>query len=45
MVVHHISDEDTIDERIMMALKGKDQSQERLIDAVKAQFKERRVVT
>ncbi len=38
VVIHHIIAEDTIDERIMMALKGKDQSQERLIDAVKAQL-------
>ena len=36
VVIHHIVTAGTIDERILQALKGKDQSQERLIDAVKA---------
>ncbi|MBR3333551.1 MAG: DEAD/DEAH box helicase [Clostridia bacterium] len=35
VVIHHIVTEDTIDERILQALRGKDQSQERLIDAVR----------
>ena len=35
VVIHHIVTEDTIDERILRALRGKDQSQERLIDAVR----------
>ncbi len=38
VVIHHIVTEDTIDERILQALRGKDQSQEKLINAVKAQF-------
>ena len=38
VVIHHLVTAGTIDERILQALKGKDQSQERLIDAVKAQF-------
>ena len=38
VVIHHLVTAGTIDERILQALKGKDQTQERLIDAVKAQF-------
>ncbi len=38
VVIHHLVTEGTIDERILQALKGKDQSQDRLIEAVKAQF-------
>jgi hypothetical protein len=44
VVIHHLVTEGTIDERILQALKGKDQSQDRLIEAVKAQLGERRVV-
>ena len=43
VVIHHIITEGTIDEQIMAALSRKDQSQEKLIDAVKAHF-DRRVV-
>ena len=35
VVIHHLVMEGTIDERILEALRGKDQSQERLIDAVR----------
>ncbi|MCR4875869.1 MAG: DEAD/DEAH box helicase, partial [Clostridiales bacterium] len=35
VVIRHLVTEGTIDERILQALKGKDQSQERLIDAVR----------
>jgi len=38
VVIHHIVAADTIDEQILQALKGKDQSQESLINAVKAQL-------
>ena len=38
MVIHHIVAADTIDEQILQALKGKDQSQESLINAVRAQL-------
>ena len=38
VVIHHLVTEGTIDERILQALKGKDRSQEKLIEAVKAQF-------
>ena len=38
VVIHHLVTEGTIDERILQALKGKDHSQDRLIEAVKAQF-------
>ena len=38
VVIHHIITEGTIDEQIMAALSRKDQSQEKLIDAVKAQL-------
>ena len=38
VVIHHLVTEGTIDERILQALKGKDQSQDRLIEAVKAQL-------
>ena len=41
VVIHHIITEDTIDEQIMAALSRKDQSQEKLIDAVKAQLTNR----
>lgn len=44
VVIHHLVTEDTIDERILTALKNKDRSQESLIDAVKAQIGERRIV-
>ena len=44
MVIHHLVTEGTIDERILLALKNKDRSQESLIDAVKAQIGERRIV-
>ena len=36
VVIHHLVTEGTIDERILLALKNKDRSQECLIDAVKA---------
>ena len=39
VVIHHLVTEGSIDERILLALKNKDQSQESLIDAVKAQIK------
>ena len=35
VVIHHLVTEGTIDEQIIQALKGKDRSQERLIDAVR----------
>lgn len=38
VVIHHLITEGTIDEKILEALKGKDQSQEKLIDAVRAQL-------
>ena len=38
VVIHHLVTEGTVDERILQALKGKDHSQDRLIEAVKAQF-------
>ena len=38
VVIHHLVTEGTIDERILQALKWKDQSQDRLIEAVKAQL-------
>ena len=41
VVIHHIITEDTIDEQIMAALSRKDQSQEKLIEAVKAQLTNR----
>ena len=37
VVIHHLVTEGSIDERIMLALKNKDRSQESLIDAVRAQ--------
>ena len=43
VVIHHLVTEGTIDERILQALKGKDQSQERLLDAVRAEFERRSV--
>ena len=42
VVIHHLVTEGTIDERILQALKGKDRSQESLIDAVKAMIGERK---
>ena len=44
VVIRHLVTEGTIDERILTALKNKDRSQESLIDAVKAQIGERRIV-
>lgn len=38
VVIHHLVTEGTIDERILQALKCKDQSQDRLIEAVKAEL-------
>ena len=38
VVIHHLVTEGTIDERILLALKNKDRSQESLIDAVRAQI-------
>ena len=35
VVIHHLVTEGTIDEKILQALKGKDRSQEKLIDAVR----------
>ncbi len=35
VVIHHLVTEGTIDEKILQALKGKDRSQEELIDAVR----------
>ena len=40
VVIHHLVTEETIDERILQALKSKDRSQEALISAVKAQLGE-----
>lgn len=39
VVIHHLIAEDTIDEKIMSALKKKDKTQSALIDAVKAGLK------
>ncbi len=39
VVIHHLIAKDTIDEKIMMALKKKDKTQSALIDAVKADLK------
>ena len=36
VVIHHIITKDTIDERIMSAIRRKDKTQSALIDAVKA---------
>ena len=36
VVIHHLVAVDTIDERVMKALKAKDHTQSALIDAVKA---------
>lgn len=40
VVIHHLIAKGTIDERVMKALKDKDNTQAALIDAVKATFKE-----
>ena len=40
VVIHHIISKGTIDERVMKALKNKDNTQAALIDAVKVNFKE-----
>jgi SNF2 family DNA or RNA helicase len=39
VVIHHLITKDTIDEKIMSALKKKDKTQSALIDAVKADLK------
>lgn len=39
VVIHHLIAKDTIDEKVMKALKDKDNTQAALIDAVKATFK------
>lgn len=39
VVIHHLIAKDTIDEKVMKALKDKDNNQAALIDAVKATFK------
>ncbi len=39
VVIHHIISKDTIDERVMKALKNKDSTQAALIDAVKVSLK------
>jgi SNF2 family DNA or RNA helicase len=39
VVIHHLIAKDTIDEKIMSALKKKDKTQSALIDAVKADLK------
>lgn len=39
VVIHHLIAKDTIDEKIMVALKKKDKTQSALIDAVKADLK------
>jgi len=39
VVIHHLISKDTIDEKIMAALKKKDKTQSALIDAVKADLK------
>jgi SNF2 family DNA or RNA helicase len=39
VVIHHLIAKDTIDEKIMAALKKKDKTQSALIDAVKADLK------
>jgi len=44
VVIHHLVTEGTIDERILQALKGKDQSQDRLIEAVKAQLSNKTLI-
>jgi hypothetical protein len=40
VVIHHLIAKGTIDERVMKALRNKDNTQAALIDAVKATFKE-----
>jgi SNF2 family DNA or RNA helicase len=40
VIIHHIVAKDTIDEKVMKALKRKDKTQTALIDAVKANLKE-----
>ena len=40
VVIHHLIAKGTIDERVMKALKDKDNTQSALIDAVKATLKE-----
>ena len=40
VTIHHIVTKDTIDEQVLQALKRKDTTQQNLINAVKAQFKE-----
>lgn len=40
VVIHHIVLKDSIDERVMSVLQGKEQQQEALMDAVKAKFEE-----
>ena len=42
VVIHHIIAKGTIDEDVMQALKKKERTQERLIDAVRARLKEGR---
>ena len=39
-MIHHLIAKGTIDERVMKALKDKDNTQSALIDAVKATLKE-----
>ena len=45
VVIHHLVTEGTIDERILQALKCKDQSQDRLIEAVKAELPQSSLVS
>lgn len=40
VIIHHLIAKGTIDERVMKALKDKDNTQSALIDAVKATVKE-----
>lgn len=42
VVIHHIISKDTIDERVMAALRKKEQTQTALIDAVRAELEERK---
>ena len=42
VVIHHIIAKDTIDERVMAALRKKEQTQTALIDAVRAELEVRK---
>lgn len=40
VIVHHLVTDDSIDERVMMVLEGKEEAQDALMDAVKARIRE-----